>query len=318
MSQTDVEADPFLKLLTDALRAGPGSPQWHEAVAKLRAGNAGVEPKEADEYQLLLRAREDLAHGRDFRAVRAGPGFTRKLIGGLEKEKTGGGHRALPTATIVAILAVLAVLAVVAAVVFQLLPHGETGHGAIDELAGTYFANESASNFDRTMPAGWHAIGKLPLETASGLRAGAGAGLAGGGLVADTPVPGSQSFAFEADVRPPHPNDAVVAQVFISTSADFSPDRGTSAHELVWQLIGDTQQVALNGNTEPALPAATTGPLRVRLTMSHDLAIVELNGKRIWAGPHQLGDAPRYPGVRFIRKTPGDSIPAVLSVKTLK
>ena len=29
---TDAPTDPFFELLTDALRAGPGSPQWRDAV----------------------------------------------------------------------------------------------------------------------------------------------------------------------------------------------------------------------------------------------------------------------------------------------
>jgi len=32
----EIESDPFFELLTDALRAGPGSPQWHQAVQRLR------------------------------------------------------------------------------------------------------------------------------------------------------------------------------------------------------------------------------------------------------------------------------------------
>ena len=50
-SQTDVEKDPFLVLLSDALRAGPGSPQWHDAVAALR--QKGLDG--TDEHRLLIR-----------------------------------------------------------------------------------------------------------------------------------------------------------------------------------------------------------------------------------------------------------------------
>src|SRR5688572_24569512 len=100
----NVESDPFLVLLTDALRAGPGSPEWHQAVTKLRgAGVAG-----ADEYTLLCTAREHLASGRDFRAVRAGPDFTRRLLTQLEDESPGGGTRLnVPTANLVIIVSAL-------------------------------------------------------------------------------------------------------------------------------------------------------------------------------------------------------------------
>ncbi len=210
-------------------------------------------------------------------------------------------------------------LAVIAVVAFKLMPSGESGHGAVDDLANTYFPNEATASFDKSMPAGWHAIGKLSLDASSaGLRAGDGSDLSGGGIVSDAPIPASQSFAFEVELRAPHPSDAVIAQVFISTSGDFSPDRSTSSHELVWQLVSNSQQVALNGNTEPANSVATSGVIRVRLTMSRDLAVVEANGKRIWAGPHLLGDTPRFPGVRFIRKAGGEAGPVVQSMKVLK
>ena len=61
--------DPFLTLLTDALRAGPGSPEWHQAVSQLKVSGENV-----DEYKLLIEAREALESGRDYRSVRAGAG----------------------------------------------------------------------------------------------------------------------------------------------------------------------------------------------------------------------------------------------------
>ncbi len=33
----DIESNPLFGLLTDALRAGPGSPEWHQAIGRLRA-----------------------------------------------------------------------------------------------------------------------------------------------------------------------------------------------------------------------------------------------------------------------------------------
>src|SRR5215218_9833460 len=100
MAQANVDADPLFQLLTDALRAGPGSPEWHQAVAKLREGGA----EHADEYRLLITAREHLESGKDYRSVRAGPGFTRKLLDNLDKEQAGAGtkRRGVPTANLIA------------------------------------------------------------------------------------------------------------------------------------------------------------------------------------------------------------------------
>src|SRR5881397_2417642 len=114
------ESDQFLKLLTDALQAGPGSPQWHEAVNRLRTSDA----PEADEYRMLVEARENLESGRDYRSVRAGPGFTRKVMEGIEKQETTP-PRAPPTANILAIVAVLVLLTVII-VVAALLYKGTT------------------------------------------------------------------------------------------------------------------------------------------------------------------------------------------------
>src|SRR4051812_48367275 len=63
-----VETNPLFPLLTDALRAGPGSPEWHQAVAKLRAEGLA----DSDEYKLLVTVREHLASGRDYKSIRAG------------------------------------------------------------------------------------------------------------------------------------------------------------------------------------------------------------------------------------------------------
>ncbi|MBW3608058.1 MAG: hypothetical protein KY463_06835 [Actinobacteria bacterium] len=81
----NIQTDPFFELLTDALRAGPGSPAWHNAVQKLRG--AGAEG--SDEYKLLCAARERLESGREFRSVRAGPDFTRRLFTELESVPAG-------------------------------------------------------------------------------------------------------------------------------------------------------------------------------------------------------------------------------------
>jgi hypothetical protein len=108
----DLESEQFMTLLTDALRAGPGSPEWHQAIGVLRTsgGSAG-----ADEYQMLVRAREDLESGRDYRSVKAGPGFTRKVLAAIEEEGSAT-PKGLPSATLIAMLASGVILAVVAVV----------------------------------------------------------------------------------------------------------------------------------------------------------------------------------------------------------
>src|SRR5690349_14904038 len=111
----DLQSDQFMTLLTDALRAGPGSPEWHQAVGVLRASGGA---QGADEFQMLVRAREDLESGRDYRSVRGGPGFTRKVLTEIEQEAPGK-SRGLPSANLIALLAggvLIAVVTVIAVI----------------------------------------------------------------------------------------------------------------------------------------------------------------------------------------------------------
>src|SRR5687768_2980187 len=169
---TPAESDPFFQLLTEALRAGPGSEQWDHAVAKLRDG--GVEG--ADEYRLLVRAREDIELGRDFRKVTAGPGFTRKVLDAIERE--GSRKRSVPTATIIAVLSALVILAVIVTVIVM-MSRGDAAkdpqQAAIERLEAASFPVAVASASFRgsqTLPGGWRLVGDLPLDFTEGLTAG--------------------------------------------------------------------------------------------------------------------------------------------------
>src|SRR5256885_5243732 len=115
----DVQSDEFMTLLTDALRSGPGSPEWHQAVKSLRAS---ANQQSIDEYQLLYAARERLEAGKEYRSVRAGPGFTRKVLQQVDEQATpGSGAAAMPTASLLALVAAGAILAVVVMISIHLL-----------------------------------------------------------------------------------------------------------------------------------------------------------------------------------------------------
>src|SRR5882724_6024836 len=110
-SQIDTN-DPFLILLTDALRAGPGSPQWHQAVSQLKLAGENV-----DEYKLLIEARESLESGKDYRSVRAGPGFTRKLLNEIDQKPPTRVGR-FNFATLIAAIAGLVLVVIIAVAVY--------------------------------------------------------------------------------------------------------------------------------------------------------------------------------------------------------
>lgn len=305
---TDVENDPFLLLLTDALRAGPGSPEWHEAVAKLKSGGEQV-----DEYRLLIEAREALESGRDYRSVRAGPGFTRKLLSNLEADPSDAAKRPFPLAGFIAGVSLLVIAVVVGICIHAFSSRGPANsapHGNVDELANTYLPTTILSTvFDSGIPAGWRKIGSLPVEIDKGLVAAKVAvpenGFIGGGVVVSDPIPADQTFSVSITLHVHATGPGLIPQVFVANSPDFSSDRATSAQELVWELEGSEQKVVVGGRVEKQarLPKQAQS-LTVRIILNKDLAIVEsVDGEshRLWSGPHTLGDQPRYVGVRFIR-----------------
>lgn len=301
--------DPFLTLLTDALRAGPGSPEWHQAVSQLKSAGENV-----DEYKLLIEAREALESGRDYRSVRAGPGFTRKLLTEMDRPQTAKPKAHL--ATLIACIAGLVIVAIVAVAIYALYPRTQSGDNtpAVNELASTFFSREvDSATFDNGIPATWRTIGSLPLDTAGGLKAATGPAPAagtytGGGIVFSQPVPAAQAYALQATLHVTTPSADCIPQVFAANDPDFSADRATSSKEVVWQLQGEVQKVVVNGNMQrQARISSKTNTHIVRMLLKGDLVVVEVDGQR-WAGHNELGDKPRYLGVRFIRTggQPGD------------
>jgi hypothetical protein len=330
MSRTPAETDPFFQLLSDALRAGPGSAQWGEAVAKLRDG--GVEG--ADEYRLIIRAREDLEKGREFRRVSAGPGFTRKVLEAVEQEG-GRKHNGIPTATIVAVLAGLVILAVIVTTIVLMSRGGggavDAREAAIKRLEATSFpVAVTSASFVREPQAStenWRNVGQLPLDRGRGMTAGmpkgattapttqSAAATVGGAVVTVEPLPAGASAAIEAEVElpaaGPHAGEPLT-QVFVSDSSDFAPATATSPREIVWTYRAGRMSVDAGGSgPQQSLDLSAAGKA-VKLSIRFDerIAIVEADGRRVYAGPHGLTPgASRYVGVRFIRAA-GESGPS--------
>ncbi len=316
----ELEQDPLFQLLTDALRAGPGSPEWRDAVSKLKDSSSAP-----DEYSLILQARERLESGKEWRSIRAGAGFTRKIMDALDREDATGG-RGIPTAKIVAIIAVGVLVTLVAAGIYYASSAPSLEQSAVSDLNNVFFAQTiSTATFDTETPTGWRAIGALPLTASSALTPTtipAGVGYIGGGLVCETPAPAHQPFCVEAQLRLEKLSDDVIPQVFVTDDPTFSPDRGTSPHELVWLAGAEGMRVVLpDGRVAQAESLrASRDPQIVRIEVGKSGAIVEFSSKKIWSGPHQLRpDQPWYVGVRFLAKT-GSPIPqeSFTSVKLLR
>ncbi|HEY7116139.1 MAG TPA: hypothetical protein VH475_06120 [Tepidisphaeraceae bacterium] len=322
--QTDLESEQFMTLLTDALRAGPGSPEWHQAIGILRASGAAAN---ADEYQLLVRAREDLESGRDYRAVKPGAGFSRKVLQGIEEE-AGPRPRGLPSANLIAWLAggvILAVAVVVAVILLRKTPE-PANNGAIEQLKNTYFINPVAQlNFDNAptdIGPEWKLVGDVPLKvrprdglypaTTQPTTARTENPLYKSGvIVLAESIPPDQPRLLDVTFKAPRPTDAIIPEVFI---AQGPPEEGPngSGRELVWQLKAGAARVALADGRVPVqaekIDSRKNPMVNVKLRFNRDTVVVETEDRRIYEGPHKLSEAsPRYVGVRFRRKIADNS-----------
>jgi len=112
--------------------------------------------------------------------------------------------------------------------------------------------------------------------------------------------------------------------VFVSSDSNFSVDKGTGAHEVVWSLEGTRQSIIVDGNVQQiAASKPPSGNVKVRLIVNHDLAIVEVGPRnadgrtdfhRVWAGANHLKSNTHFAGVRFLRSAAGGASPSVESI----
>jgi hypothetical protein len=307
MATLDFESDQFLQLLTEALRAGPASPEWHQAVARLRTEHSA----EIDEFKLLVAARQHLESGKEYRSVRAGPEFTRKIMTSLEAEEPAIArrHTKVPTANLIAVVSALLMIAVVVVVVWFLIPGKNEVPVAVDALASTYFSEPALNvSFDSPLDPQWRSFGALKLDVGNGLSPVPALDDAtepsGGGIYWNQPLDASQPISIEAALRVNQTPDNLIAQIFVTDQPEFSETRGTGQHELAWSLQnGQATLVLPSGNVATQSPKLREVPttLNVRLIMDATNTIVEMGGKQIWKGEHGLGSKSRYVGLRFLR-----------------
>jgi hypothetical protein len=319
MTELDFESEQ-LQLVTDALRAGPGTPEWRAALATLDS------IPNADEYKALYNARERLASGRQYREVRAGAGFTRKVFDAIHEESSAT-PKSVPSANLIAAVSALVILGILALVAYIIIP-GSGKSNAPQDLSQLYFVNTlSSSSFDGDLGMQWAAFGPLGVEARNGLwpsLRSLGENFRGGGVFYERSIDADQPFAIEATVRLPKPSDDLVVQVFVTDDPNFTGESATSEHELVWLARGGEASVLSPGGHVEAqgvkLPLARKSN-DVRVIVNHDDAVVEMNGQKIWSGKNNLDpQKARMAGVRFLARGPGhakDPPPAVESARVV-
>ena len=322
MTELDFESSQ-LQLITEALRAGPGSPAWREALALIEHS------PDADEFKVLYAARERLASGQKYREVRAGAGFTRKVFDAIEQEQSAdeANAAAVPSANLIAALSALVILAILGIIAFFVIPRSKVPD-ARDDLAQTYFVNTQAqSSFDSDLGADWSAFGKLAVEAHSGLRPILkdlnASSFSGGGVVYQRALPADQPVAIAAALRIPKPGENLILQVFVTDDKTFAGESATSPHEVVCQVRGSEVSVYLPGGSAAPTRGAKIQPGQrtdIRLSVNRAQAAVDVNGQRLWTGAHQLDPAaPRAVGVRFVAQgdIPPADVPVVETIRVL-
>jgi hypothetical protein len=285
MANAQIESDPLFQLLTDALRAGPQSPEWAQAVSRIRESGG----TEADEYQLLLAAREDLESGKEYKSVRAGTGFTRELFGKIDEEKEAAKVKGLPTANLLAGLAAIVILVVIGAVAFLVIRGG--GKSFRDETLPTLFPNTVVSSTFAPDEKGLTVTG----DAAGGLKPGAKAML---------PRLVDGRFEVEIDVQAP-PGGSEVSLVRL----DVQGVQGAAT--VSWQLFGATQRVTVNDHAKHSAPIPADGKLTVRMVIGERVAAAYANKVLLWTGEHDLGDGARSVGVTLTPASGAGPAPAV-------
>jgi hypothetical protein len=242
-------------------------------------------------------------------------------------------HGLWPTTRIVGLLGLALLVAAIGTTAWLLTRGSGTGGAdpAIDALAHTYFATTLlATEFDGPLPDDWRTVGALPVDASRGFRlaprqdatrAQASATTTmttlptalignGGGAYWTRPLPTDKPVELTAAVRVPRgDDDATVAQLFVTDDPNFTDDRGTSGHELVWLLQDGQSRMVLPGgrmesqrSSTPGTPNRRPPTIALRVAIDRDVAIVEENGHPLWSGPHGLSPGkPRCVGLRFLR-----------------
>jgi hypothetical protein len=314
-SQEDLPSGEF-ELLTDALRAGPGSMEWSRAIQQFGNGRG------ADEYNLLLEARQRLEAGKAYRALESTPGFKQAVLESISTELAWRSRAAPAPAlrgrTLLAVAAIAAMVTlVVTGLVVESMLTQDTPSGAVSIYLPPphHSRNRDPSDagmttFESVMPAGWQTIGSLRVVANRGLRLAGGAKLINqsGGIFWAEPLSAEKPFKVLAHLR--YTGAAAVSpELFVTDDNTFDDDRPADRnHEFAWTVMNDRPQVmtadrAIAFADEPIVTGqAVAMAVEIKVDGSNASVDTNISGRCThWSGAHLLAaDKPMWMGMRFI------------------
>lgn len=311
----------LFRLVTEGLRAGPGTVEWEEALKEVGAVEAvgGV----AKEMELLRKVRRHLEAGSNWREISAGEGFTRKLMGAIEAEEDRKSPKSMAfwiAGIAITVIVGIAVWVALAAMRDHPADGNATGTGT---AVVAYGSPVWVWDFGQPWPARTAMRGGLkPLSTGEGIRlvkGDVGPDRLGVAMVSEVELGALGAAVVEATFEIPGNLDpSVVTQVFLTSSPSSADSQlGVTEREWVWQLSKDGVAV-VTPNMEVAklsdVPTAGSGRsgtvvVRMELLANGEIA-VSANGGNEWKGKLGLeGPATTSPsspgiyvGVRFLAK----------------
>lgn len=372
LQSSSIESDEkLLERVTDALRAGPGTLAWQRVLEELgvdasggtasgaeesaglgggRGGGRGGDPSGVrEETELLLRVRERLAMGRNWREIAAGEGFTRKLMQRIDQQPQAAGTSVTLWIFAAAMLAVAAVIGWAVVSWLRALPDVAEPPRRGDEArtapaAVSYGSPRVVWEFGRPWPTQTLLLGALPAEAdgegwraargplppqAGGAEAGAGAAdrpptPAATLAVLTAPLPVAQAAVIEVEFEAPPDVDPHLAVHLVLTPSLEADERLASrpgGGEWVWQWQASGMSVVQPDTSVTLLPARPGGARRTVLLQLTDQArrvVVSVDGDVVYRGATGWSSPPTelFAGVRFVAR--GELRGGVVTARALR
>ncbi|HEX8339683.1 MAG TPA: hypothetical protein VF624_02115 [Tepidisphaeraceae bacterium] len=278
MTATAGEDEQLAQLLGEALRRGPGSPEWHDALARTHDGSAEAADETADETQRLLAARDRLGRGKDYRSVRAGPAFTEAVFANLDAPS------GRPRSMLLTLIAAGCAAAVMVSVAMILIVTSRARTTTGDELARQLFITPlHAYAFLRpdastlALDPSWH------IDRGSGLRPAAPAEAQR--LELPTALDLTRPVCVECVVTIARPVDTKFA---LSATGG-----GSGGPRIEMELSRSAVTASHNNDTVRVRREMRPGTAVLRLKLARDHATAEVDGKPVWDGPIDFGESAR-------------------------